>query len=103
MDALEITGERIPRRAQGTRDLIRLLAAQGIGLGGIDKYIGDIQARESLMDREVGPGRRDRDVFPMQTVIPDDPRDAMRLDPERLFELQNILLFGAPRGGLRGV
>lgn len=107
------------RKAQVPPDLVKMLAAQGVGLGGIDRFIGDIQARQSLMatseaeqeqaqadrrdDRVVGPGRPGRDVFPMQTLIPDDPRDAMRLDPQRLLEIQNILLYGSPRGGTRSI
>jgi hypothetical protein len=94
------------RKAKVPPDLVKMLAAQGVGLGGIDRFIGDIQARQSLMDKsdkEVTPGTRERDVFPMQTLIPDDPRDAMQLDPARLLEIQNILLYGSPRGGTRSI
>ena len=104
------------RKAQVPPDLVKMLAAQGVGLGGIDRFIGDIQARQSLMDKSsteaeqeaqqdriVGPGRRGDTVFGIGQYTPPDPRDTMRLDPERLLEIQNILLYGSPRGGLRSI
>ena len=74
------------RKTKVPPDLVKMLAAQGIGLGGIDRFIGDIQARQSLMeksDTEIG--------------------ETSEVDPAKLLEIQNILLYGSPRGGLRRI